>query len=257
MSAKHSAPAPTPILAPILASFFVFAIAPFILGSCSGAVDVLVRNDSSARVAVRLEVPAVLSQRVRQFGQIPATAPLFDSASVRKEFGVRKTIHLIDVAVPDDDSMTSVLWVPDLKAFADDKSLAPSGLLGYTAIPASGDAPALRELRVRLSRQNAVAAFSLFPGLDGRLVESLSPPALEKDPVSALEYRMNLETVIIGKKSMPAFDACNVEMTFTAPRSIIASGGGTAAGQTFKVRIPIFDLLTLEKPVEFWMRWAE
>lgn len=243
------------------------AIAALALASCSGGVDMMVRADSSARFAVRLEIPDALSQRVRQFGQIPAGSPLFDAPGVRKEFGVRKSIHLIDVAVPDGDSMTSVLWIPDLVAFSQDRSLAPAGMVSFgrksaeagAASGAAGSAglAAGTELRVRLSRDNAAAAFALFPGMDRDLVDALSPPALEKDPVTSAEYRANLESVIIGKKLMPAFDACAVAITLNAPKPIIGSGGGSASGQVFKARIPLFDLLTLEKPVEFWVRWAE
>lgn len=245
-----------------LSSHFALALALVLaaalaLASCAGGVDVLVRSDSSARISVRMEVPEALSQRVRQFGQIPQGTPLFDAVSLRKEFGARKTIHLIDVAVPDGDSMTSVLWIPDLKAFSADRKIAPEGMVSYAPVPAEGDLPAGKELKVRLSRENAAAAFALFPGMNRRLVDSLSPPALEPDPVSSADYRMNLETVILGKKAMPAFNSCVIEVAMTAPKSIVAHSGGTASGQAFKARLALFDLLTLEKPLEFSMRWAE
>lgn len=263
MSSRARAVSGNPNSARLPFAVIALAIAALALASCSGGVDMMVRADASARFAVRLEIPDALSQRVRQFGQIPAGSPLFDAPGVRKEFGVRKSIHLIDVAVPDGDSMTSVLWIPDLVAFSQDRSLAPAGMVGYGrkgAEAGAGGSAGLAggtELRVRLSRDNAAAAFALFPGMDRDLVDALSPPALEKDPVTSAEYRANLESVIIGKKLMPAFDACAVAITLNAPKPIVGAGGGSASGQVFKARIPLFDLLTLEKPVEFWVRWAE
>ena len=242
---------------PVVPALAALALSAMALASCSGGVDMLVRTDASARFSVRLEVPEALSQRVRQFGQIPPASPLFDAPGVRKEFGVRKSIHLIDVAVPDGDSMTSVLWIPDLAAFSQDRSVAPAGMLTYGRKTADAATAAGTELRIRLTRDNAAAAFALFPGMDRGLVDALSPPALEKDPVTAAEYRMNLESVILGKKLMPAFNACAVDITLNAPKTIVGSGGGTASGQVFKAKIPLFDLLTLEKPVEFWVRWGD
>ncbi len=227
------------------------------LSACSGRLETTIRNDLSARMALRLDVPELLGARVRQIGGISSKAALFDVARLKEEFANRSSIFLVDVSAPSADSLTSVIWVPDVEAFAGDRSLIPEGMVSMKKIPASGALPAQRELSVSLTRANAASAFALFPGIDGKLIDSLSPPALEKDPVTAAEYRMNLETVIIGKKSMPAFDACALEFNVTAPRTILGSTGGSAQGQVFKAKIPLFDLLTLEKPIRFSLRWAD
>jgi len=227
------------------------------LASCSGRLETTIRNDLSARMSMRLEVPETLSARVRQIGNIPAKAALFDTPKLKEEFAGRKSIFLVDVSSASPDSLTSVIWVPDIEAFAADRSIVPAGMIGLKAIPAAGTLPSQRELSVSLTRENAAAAFTLFPGIDRRLIDSLSPPALEKDPITAAEYRMNLETVIIGKKAMPAFDACALDISITTPKTILSSSGGTAQGQVFKAKIPLFDLLTLDKPITFAIRWAE
>jgi hypothetical protein len=225
--------------------------------SCSGRLETTIRNDLSARMALRLEVPETLSARVRQIGAISPKAALFDTPKLKEEFAGRKSIFLVDVSLPSLDSLTSVIWVPDLLAFAGDRSLVPEGLISFKSIPAAGNQPAQRELSVSINKANASAAFSLFPGIDKKLIDSLSPPALEKDAITAAEYRMNLETVIIGKKAMPAFDACVMDIAITAPKTILSATGGNAQGQVFKAKIPLFDFLTLEKPVSFTLRWAE
>ncbi|MHB0897886.1 MAG: hypothetical protein ACYC1A_10100 [Spirochaetales bacterium] len=232
-------------------------LAVLALASCSGRLETTIRNDLSARMSMRLEVPETLSARVRQIGNIPAKAALFDTPKLKEEFAGRKSIFLVDVSSSSPDSLTSVIWVPDIEAFAADRSLVPADMIGLKAIPAAGSQPAQRELSVSLTRENAAAAFTLFPGIDGKLIDSLSPPALEKDPITAAEYRMNLETVIIGKKAMSAFDACALDISITTPKTILSSSGGTAQGQVFKAKIPLFDLLTLEKPIAFAIRWAE
>ena len=226
--------------------------------SCSGRLETAIRGDLSARMTLRLEVPEALSARVRQIGGISAKAALFNAPGLKQEFAGRKTILLVDVSSPSLDSLTSVIWVPDIQALSGDRSLVPRrddrlqvlGRRRETRAPSG-------ELSVSLTKANAAAAFSLFPGIDKKLIDSLSPPALEKDSITAEEYRMNLESVIIGKKAMPAFDACALNITITAPKTILSSSGGKRPGQTFKVKIPLFDLLTLEKPVYFALRWAE
>ncbi len=238
-------------------TIIAIAICALTVLSCSGRLETSIRGDLSARMTLRLEVPEALSARVRQIGGISAKAALFNAPGLKEEFAGRKTILLVDVSSPSLDSLTSVIWVPDIGALSGDRSLVPEGMIGFKFLPAVGNQSAQRELSVSITKANAAAAFSLFPGIDKRLIDSLSPPALEKDSITAEEYRMNLESVIIGKKAMPAFDACALNITIIAPKTILSSTGGNAEGQTFKVKIPLFDLLTLEKPVYFALRWAE
>ncbi|MDD3981513.1 MAG: hypothetical protein PHT55_04850 [Spirochaetales bacterium] len=240
-----------------LATAALFALALMALASCSGRLDATIRNDLSARIALRLDIPETLSARVRQIGGMSAEAALFDVRKLKEEFSGRESIFLVDVSSPSADALTSVIWVPDVQAFTADTSLVPGGMIELRRLPASGSVPPQRELAVSITRGNAAAAFSLFPGIDRDLMDSLSPPALEADPISAEEYRMNLETVIIGKKAMPAFDACALELSITAPKTILSAQGGSAQGQVFKTKIPLFDMLTLEEPVSFYIRWAD
>lgn len=225
--------------------------------SCSGRLETSIRNDLSARMALRLEIPELLAARVRQLGSISSKAYLFDTVRLKEEFSGRTSIFLVDVSTPSTDSLTSVIWVPDISAFASDKSLVPEGMITVRKIPASGKEALRREVSINLTRENAAKAYKIFPGLDGKLLDSLSPPALDKEPISAADYRMNLETVIIGKKSMPAFDACSLDITITAPKTIAAAQGGSVQGQVFKAKIPLFDLLTLEKPIILSLSWVE
>ena len=226
------------------------------LASCTGRLEASIRGDMSARLALRMEVPEALAARVRQIGGISAKSSLFDSQALKEEFDTRKSIFLVDVSSPSLESLTSVIWIPSMSAFAADRSIVPAGMIELKSIPA-GSLPAQRELTVSITRDNAAAAFALFPGMNRKLIDSLAPPALEEEPVTTAEYRMNLETVIIGRKTMPAFDACSIDLSITAPRSITSASGGSYQGQVFKMKIPLFDLLTLEKPLRFTVRWAE
>lgn len=229
-----------------------------VLGSsCSGNLDATLKADGSVRAAVRLDIPDALSVRVRQFVGLGPREPLFNTDAVKSQFLGRTSINLVDVSSPTPDILTSVVWVQNLDTLISDTSLVPPGMIQYRKIPAQGTAPSMRELSVKLSRENAPYMLKLFPGVDKRIIESLSPPALEEDPVTADEYRLNLEQVIIGKKNMPAFDACAVDIIITVPKTISSATGGKASGPVFRARLPLFDLLTLEKPIEFSMRWPE
>jgi len=235
----------------------ISAAAFIVSTSCSGNLDATLKTDGSVRAAVRIDIPEALSGRVRQFVGIGSREPLFSTDAVKNQFLGRTSINLVDVSSPTPDILTSVVWVQNLDTLIADTSIVPPGMILYQKIPAQGSAPAMRELSVNLSRENAPYMIKLFPGVDKRIIESLSPPALEPDPVTADEYRLNLEQVIIGKKNMPAFDACSVDIAITVPKVISSASGGNFSGPVFRAKLPLFNLLTLEKPIAFSMRWPE
>lgn len=241
----------------LMKAALLILLAGVMLGSCSGKMEASIRTDGSLRAAIRIEVPKELAPRIRQFADLPEPLPLFDEASIRAQFADRKEIILADLAVPTPEQCTSIVWIPSLEKLVTNTALVPEGMISYKLQPGTGGRPSLRELSVNLTRSNASSMFALLPGLDTRIMESLNPPALEKDGLSAADYRRNLEQVIIGKKNMPAFDACAAEIQITAPRTILSASGGTASGPVFKTRIPLFDLLTLEKPLKFTITWVE
>jgi len=253
-SAKNQKPAfPVEFMmyAAILAATLVVS------ASCAGNLDATIKSDGSVRAAVRLDIPEALSGRVRQFVGLGSREPLFNTEAVKNQFLGRTSINLVDVSSPTPDILTSVVWVQNLDALIADTSLVPPGMIQYRKIPAQGATPATRELSVNLSRENAPYMLKLFPGVDKRIIDSLSPPVLESDPVTAGEYRLNLEQVIIGKKNMPAFDACSVDIAITVPKAISSASGGNFSGPVFRAKLPLFNLLTMEKPITFSMRWPE
>jgi hypothetical protein len=56
---------------------------------------------------------------------------------------------------------------------------------------------------------------------------------------------------------MPAMEAAEISLSITAPGAVLSSGGGSLAGSTLVKRISILDALTLEKPIELWIRWKD
>ena len=80
------------------------ALGALALSACSGRLETTIRNDLSARMALRLDVPELLGARVRQIGGISSKAALFDVARLKEEFANRSSIFLVDVSAPSADS---------------------------------------------------------------------------------------------------------------------------------------------------------
>jgi hypothetical protein len=229
-----------------------FLAATLLLSSCSASVASDIKADGGARLSIRAEIPGALSAKLRKLasaGSSSATAaPFFDAAAIRKSVADRPGLSLDELSAPSPDSVRIELTARSLEDL-----VASPDLKGSSALALSRG-PGWTELRVRLERGDAKALAALLPGIDPYLMEALSPPALEEDPVTLAEYRTMLKSVL-GEKAMPAMEAAALSLSLTAPGTVLSSGGGSLSGTTLSARIPIVEALALEKPIEIWLRW--
>jgi hypothetical protein len=230
-----------------------FLAAAILLTSCSASVSSAIRADGSAGISVRAEVPPLLSARFRKLaaaGGSASAGPFFDAAAIRKSIAARPSLSLVELSAPSQDSIRAEINARSLAELAASPDLRNSGLIALSR------GEGWVECRFRLDRGNARSISALFPGVDPRLMDALSPPALEEDPVTVAEYTTMLRSVL-GEKAMPSLDSTNISISLTAPGSAIASGGGSLSGSTLTVTIPAVQALVLEKPIEFWLRWKQ
>jgi hypothetical protein len=229
----------------------------FLLSSCSASVSSTINADGGARISVQAEIPAALSEKFRklasagsssQAAKASSSTPFFDAAAIRKSLAARPGIGLVDLTQPSPDSIRVELTARSLEELAASADLKGSGILAISK--GSG----WTEFRFHLERGGAKALSTLFPGIDPQLMEALSPPALEDDPVSLEEYKTMLKSVL-GAKAMPAMEAAALRLSITAPGSVTASGGGSLSESTLTATIPIVEALALEKPFDIWLRW--
>jgi hypothetical protein len=224
-----------------------------LLASCSASVSSVIRADGGARISVKAEVPAPLAAKLRKLGAVGSsvpTGPFFDVAALRASIAARPAFTLIDIAQPSPDSIRVEVSARSLEELAASPDLKGSGLI---TVSRGAD---WTELRFRLERGGAKALAALFPGIDPYLMDALSPPALEEDPVTTDEYKSMLESVL-GEKAMPVMEAATVNLTFSAPGAVIGSGGGSLLGSILTAKISLIQALVLEKPIEVWLRWKQ
>lgn len=231
-----------------------------VASSCGATAGLAVRADRSATLSLSLELPVAVEAKIRQFassslsGQAakpgPA-APLFDAASVRSALEARG-VSVRSSNTPDPRSYQGVFVIPDLERLLE-KDRALATVLSYTR----GQGRASFGLRV--DRQSAWALVTLFPGLDRDLLESLQPPALYDNPVSAPEYRSMLAG-LLGKAAAGAIDAARVVLSVSLPGAILESSPGLTldgSRNTVTVSIPAIEALVLERPIDIRVVWKE
>jgi hypothetical protein len=230
-----------------------FLVVAMLLASCSGSVSSTIDRGGGARISVRAELPPSLSARFRKLaatGGTGASQSFFDTAAIRKSIAARPGMSLLEIEAPKQDAIRLEIAVRSLEELAASPDLAHSGLI--TLARGSGWA----ELRLRFARESAKALYLLLPGMDPHLMDALSPPALEEDPLTEAEYKTMLKS-LIGTATMPAMETAAITVALAAPGPVLASGGGSLSGSTLTAHIPVIQALALEKPIELWLRWKQ
>lgn len=233
-----------------LASALVAALAASLaaLSSCSARVDATIAPAGSATIEVAAEIPPLLATRLRAFGELEETSPLFDVPGIRKSFAKRSGIVVKSLSMPGPDSLRLSIELPDLASSLASPDIARPGLLRL--VTAKGES----ELILRLESGKGEALAALVPGIDRDLLDALAPPALETEGLNKREYRMALSS-ILGEKTLPALDSASVDFELNVPGTVLSTTGGRLDGRSWKFSIPLLDLLVLERPIEFRIKW--
>lgn len=226
----------------------VLALATALLAACSGGASATLRADGGLRIQSSASVPAPLAARLRKLANLPEGSPLFDFEATRKALAESEGLRLLSLSAADPDSLALTVDIADLEAFLSGPRMAETGAIGLSS------GAGWKELRVSLARGACAPLADLLPGLDPDLVEALSPPALDPEPITRAEYRRMLAG-IIGEKAVVSLEGATLTLKLSAPGPVLASSGGKLEGQTLAVALPALDLLVLEKPIEFSLRW--
>lgn len=230
-----------------------------VMGSCGAAADLAIRADRSALLSMRVDVPAAVEARIRQFaasgkpaaGSATTTVPLFNAGAVADSVRARGIV-VDESAASGPRAYRGAFRVADLDALlAGDRRLAE--VLEYR------HGTGWASLRLSLRRGGAAAIAGLLPGIDPDLLEALQPPALYDNPVTVAEYRSMLAG-LLGTAAVQAIDGLVIAVTMRTPGPILESSGVTPSRSDrtlaeFSVRA--LDALVLERPVEFFIKWEQ
>jgi hypothetical protein len=232
----------------------VFLAATVLFSACSAQASSVIKTDGSATISVQASMPEALAAKFRKLASVGdssgagQTDSFFNASAIRSSLAKNPGITVLSLEQPGPYSINLELSERSLDELASSSDLKKAGVLTLAR------GPHWTECRFRLARGEASALSALMPGIDPNLLDTLSPPALEEDPVTVDEYKTMLKTVL-GGKAMPAMEAASIKLSITAPGAVIDSGGGSLSGSTLSATLPIIDLLVLEKPIEVWIRW--
>lgn len=221
-----------------------------LLSSCSSDASLVLRADASASLGIGVEIPQAIEAKLRSLSSTPAGEPLLSQAAVAGG-AARGGLTVIESRNPSPAAYRGSFRAADLAALALSSGLRSSGLLSYER------GPGWASLRVKVDRSNAGKLLELFPGVDPELLDALQPPALFDNPVSRDEYRAML-LALLGRSAAASLDAAVMRLSLSLPGQALERAGPlSGSGASWTLSVPLLDALTLERPVEFFIKWGE
>lgn len=230
-------------------------LAALLLGSCASSLTLSVNPDGSGILAVDAGIPEATAARLQSFRSVAAdagagepAAPFFDARAIRAETEARGLSAII-AETPSPNRFRGSFSMRSVSDAVSDPELSKAGLIALTT--SSGEST----LSFSISRENAQVLPVLFPGMDPYILEALSPPALDPYPVTADEYREML-AALLGQTALKELASAAAQIQIRTPGPITRSSGGKlSGGQSFTARLPLLELLVLEKPLSFSVSW--
>lgn len=234
-------------------------MAGLFLAACGARVDILMGAAGSAEIEFQTTGKEDLFRNLRRkaaafSGEELSEGDILSEAAIREGFRGREDLKLLTLSKTDAVSVKGKVSVARLEGLALDAEGETTPFFRFSR------SEGLSTLSFRVDRSNAARLPELLPGLDPGLLDLLGPPAIFDDDLSVEEYRMNLQP-FLGRANMPALDDSSFELRVLPPGKpparITAHAGGKLEDGRLLVRLPLLELLVLEKPVEFSLSWKE
>jgi hypothetical protein len=249
-----------------VASFaLVFAFLCLLFASCSAAGNIDIDIDGSGRAELEIELSEVLVSYLRDLSASLGSewAGVFDLGAIERHFAGLEGLTLLSASSPTVERLQMTLVFDDITELTREASQA-EGLARAIRFSRPGEGSAdsgsgssARELAVRISEDTLPDVLALSPFAGTALSQYLLPPP--EGGLSAAEYEEYLSWSF-EEYASPAelermFSEAVIRMRVRPGGRILSQSGGNRAGDLVEYRIPVLELLTLEEPMVYSLRF--
>ena len=222
------------------------------LASCATNIDGLVREDGSAAITLQTSLEPrtiALVRSIRGFLGETTDAPILDGAAISRSITEAAGVSSAALTNTSPTALAGSIALANVDDF-----LAAAGTAEQFINFTSGAAPGSSSIVITLDRNTALA---LIANLSPELAEYLSvlmAPVITGENITRQHY-LNLLAMVYGRALSDEIAAARVHASIQFPRTITTIHGGTAAGNRAEFDIPLVDLMVLEHPLRYEIRW--
>jgi hypothetical protein len=226
------------LLFPVLAVFL----------SCSARIDGVVMTGGAAEINVRAALgPRTISlvQSIRSFMGDTRNTPTLDAGAINRSLSAAsgiKSASLKNTSAESLEGTISISNVGDLLLSEKDMFITYS------------ESAASSSITVVLDRNSAPLLISrLSPEVEEYLSALMAPVALG-EYMSSGEY-LSLISMVYGRPLADEIAEARIRASIEFPRPVTSVSGGSSTGKRAEFDIPLLDILVLEKPLRYEIKW--
>ncbi|MDR2517311.1 MAG: hypothetical protein LBC88_08040 [Spirochaetaceae bacterium] len=216
--------------------------------SCSGRAEAALTGSGGADITLDFALAPRTAALIRSFSAVLGNGaePVIDGPAVAESISRAPGVTRAVLLNQDAASLSGTITVARLDQFLAlplDAASAP-----FITWDGAGF------LSISLNRETAPTLLPLFSVEITEYLSALMAPCASGEIISRRDY-LALVASVYGQPVAGEIAAATVRLVVTAPGPVTAIRGGRAEGRAARFEIPLLDMLVLDVPLEYHLRW--
>jgi hypothetical protein len=226
-----------------------------LFGSCSARLDGALRRDGTAALTLEAALEPRMAALIRSLaalsrdaGPPPAEAPLIDGVAISRSLAVAPGIAgaaLVNTGPEAVAGSVTISRVDELLALPGTRE---ERLIAYEQDGAGG------RLTITIDRVSGPSLLALISQDVKDYLSALMAPVSTGEALSRTEY-LALVAAVYGRGIAEEIAAARIRLAIDFPGPVLSAQGGSVSGSRARFEVPLADLLVLERPLVYEVRW--
>jgi hypothetical protein len=226
------------LLFPVLAVFL----------SCSARIDGVVMAGGSAEIYVRASLGSrtvSLVQSIRSFMGDTKNTPTLDAGAISRSLAAASGIKSASLKNTSPEALEGTIVISNVG----DLLLSEKDMfITYSESTVSSS------ITVVLDRNSAPLLISRLSPEVEEYLSALMAPVVLGEYMSSGEY-LSLISMVYGRPLSDEIAEARIKASIEFPRPVTSVSGGSSSGKRAEFDIPLLDILVLERPLRYEIKW--
>ncbi|MDR3161918.1 MAG: hypothetical protein LBU28_09930 [Spirochaetaceae bacterium] len=235
--------------------FLLMVPLALLCGSCSARINGALRRDGTGGLTLQAALEPRMTALIRALaalnpdaGSLPAEAPLIDGAAISRSLSAAPGVAAAALVNTGPAAIAGPVTVSRV-----DELLALSGTQG-TRFIAYEQGPDGGLLTITIDRASGPSLLALISPDVKDYLSALLAPVSTGEALSRAEY-LGLVAGIYGRAIAEEIAAARIHLSIEFPGPVRSARGGSFTGSRAQFEVPLTDLLVLESPLVYEVRW--
>jgi len=216
--------------------------------SCSARIDGVVMAGGSAEINVRASLGSRtvgLVQSIRSFMGDTRNTPTLDAGAINRSLAAASGVKSSSLKNTSAEALEGTIVISNVG----DLLLSEKDMfITYS------ESTALSSITVVLDRNSAPLLISRLSPEVEEYLSALMAPVVLGEYMSSGDY-LSLISMVYGRPLADEIAEARIKASLEFPRQVTSVSGGSSSGRRAEFDIPLLDILVLEKPLRYEIKW--